>query len=102
MTSATVAGGGAECCAEASAMIYSLGDSITLLGIRSHHQAEAARACVASTVGIRGDDAIGSRGDVPRSAGDADVRCTCCLRGQWCAGLGDTAGLFSSAAVWRG
>src|SRR5215831_1552717 len=45
MTSATVAGGGTECCAEASAMICSLGDSITLLGIRSHRQAEAARLC---------------------------------------------------------
>jgi hypothetical protein len=30
------------------------------------------------------------------------LSCTCCLRGRWCAGLGDLAGLFSSAAAWRG
>jgi hypothetical protein len=39
MMSATVAGDGAGCWAEASAMICSLGDPIALLGIGSHRRA---------------------------------------------------------------
>jgi hypothetical protein len=41
-------------------MICSLEDSITLLCIRSHRQAEAARACVASAAGMPWGGAIGS------------------------------------------
>jgi hypothetical protein len=52
MTSATVAGGGAGCCAGASAMICSCGDLVTVLGIRSHRSAEAMRS-VEAVAGVR-------------------------------------------------
>jgi hypothetical protein len=57
MMSATVAGGGAECCAEASAMICSLGDPITLLLFDHTVWPEAARACVAVAARMRWDGA---------------------------------------------
>jgi hypothetical protein len=45
-------------------MICSLGDPITLSGIRSHRQAEVAGAWVAFVAGLRRDGAVSSCGDV--------------------------------------
>ena len=64
MMSATVARGGAEGCAEDSAMICSLGDPVTQLDIRSHRRARGGVRLVAFAVPMRPDGAVGSRDDV--------------------------------------
>jgi len=64
MMSATVAGDGAGCWAEASAMIFPLGDPIALLDIRSHRRARGGVRLVAFAVPMRPDGAVGSRDDV--------------------------------------
>ncbi len=67
MTSATVAGDGAGCCAEASAMIRSLEDPIALLlGIRSHRWARGGVRLVAFGARMRWDGPVGSCDDVNR------------------------------------
>lgn len=64
MTSATVAGDGAGCCTEPSAMIRSLEDPIALLGIRSHRWARGGVRLVAFAARMRWDGAVGSCDDV--------------------------------------